>query len=406
MCMSVIRYSWRRRIKLQYSSAAEAERRRPRSLRLNSVKRPPARLHRRVGQRTRSLELRRVASGCNLANGCANGIEAVICRPERDIKEMPLFRWEDVDHSLVSLKLTNLAEEMHHQTVADERRIQFENRGNLNSNTVPSLVLQMKQDRADEWARRVYEIYCDVWQTQGYVKSAAFVRAVYVRGIVPGLRARTGAIASEFAGFATRTSFPIEIGNAHLLSLRLNMQRLEDRWRRRLEIEAKQCEHAERTKNQRVISTSSPDSQDHSSIALHAGNQSPSVSKVPSQACFLPIRSSVPLSEFEATAGKLMVETRRGCPAKYLPQTEIFKIAALLDDKNLPVRSNLEREAARTMAEYNQRYPTRAIKSWRAALSLPQFRRAVRKRFSRAEEKYKKAAASVAPSAGTPRTTI
>ena len=60
------------------------------------------------------------------------------------------FRWEDIDHSLVSLRRTNLAEEMHSQIQADESRIQFENRGNLNGNAVPSLVLKMKQDRADE----------------------------------------------------------------------------------------------------------------------------------------------------------------------------------------------------------------------------------------------------------------
>src|SRR6266568_8810552 len=97
-----------------------------------------------------------------------------------------------------------------------------------------------------------------------------------------------------------------------------------------------------------------------------------------------------PLSTFEASVGELMVQARRECPTKHLPQTEISNIAALLDSKNIPVRDNLEREAARTMAEYNRRHPTSAIKSWRAALSLPQFRRSVRKRFSRAEEKYKK----------------
>ena len=50
---------------------------------------------------------------------------------------MPLFRWEDIDHSLVSLRLIDLAEEMQSQIQADERRIQFENHGNRNSNTVP-----------------------------------------------------------------------------------------------------------------------------------------------------------------------------------------------------------------------------------------------------------------------------
>jgi hypothetical protein len=159
---------------------------------------------------------------------------------------MTVFNWQDIDHRLVILKLTDLAEEMRSQIKVDERRIRLENRGNLNRNTVPSLVLKMKRDRADEWAGRVYEIYCNVWQTQGYVKSAGFVRAVCARGIVPTLRARAEAIASEFAGVAIRTSFPVELHNAHLQSLRLNMLRLEGRWRRRLEIEAKECEHAER----------------------------------------------------------------------------------------------------------------------------------------------------------------
>jgi hypothetical protein len=114
-----------------------------------------------------------------------------------------------------------------------------------------------------------------------------------------------------------------------------------------------------------------------------------------------------PLSEFEATVGKLMVEARTMCPSKYLPGAEILRIAAVLDDQKVPVRSNLEREAARTMAEYNQRHPMAAIKSWRTATGHPQFRRAIRKRFSRAEEKYKKATPSIiAPSAETSRTTI
>jgi hypothetical protein len=117
--------------------------------------------------------------------------------------------------------------------------------------------------------------------------------------------------------------------------------------------------------------------------------------------------TSVSLSEFEATVGKLMVEARTMCAAKYLPRAEILRIADLLDDKGCPVRENLEREAARAMAEFNERYPKAAIKSWRAALSHPQFRRAIRKRFSRAEEKYKKATPSVvSPSAETSRTTI
>jgi hypothetical protein len=114
---------------------------------------------------------------------------------------------------------------------------------------------------------------------------------------------------------------------------------------------------------------------------------------------------SVPLSEFEAMVGKLMVAARRQCPTKYLSKAEVLKIAVLLDEKNVPVRNNLERDAARGMAEYNQQHPTAAIKGWGKALGHPRFGRSVRKRFSRAEEKYKKESAA-GSSAGTPGTTI
>jgi hypothetical protein len=163
---------------------------------------------------------------------------------------MPPFQWEDIDHSLVNLKLSESAEDMHRKIKEDERRIQFENRHNLNDGAVPSLVLRMKQENAHAWAGQVYEIYCDVWQKQGQVKSADFVRAVSARAIKATLRARAGAIAGEFSRFAKRTSFPPTIRDAHLLAHGLEMQRLQTRWARRLEAEAKECEHADRIAKQ------------------------------------------------------------------------------------------------------------------------------------------------------------
>jgi hypothetical protein len=168
------------------------------------------------------------------------------------------FDWKDIDHSLANLKFTDLAEEFHKLIRSDEKRIQFENRLNLNNNAVPSLVLRMKEKRTDEWVQRAYDIYCDVWRTQGATKSAAFVRAVYARGLVPMIVSRTNAIASEFSMFAMRTGFSSGVGNAFLTSFRLKMGRLQDRWRRRLEAEAKECEHAERTKSLSTLAVSAP----------------------------------------------------------------------------------------------------------------------------------------------------
>lgn len=103
----------------------------------------------------------------------------------------------------------------------------------------------MKEERAHEWAGRVYEIYCGVWQTQGYVKSAAFVRAVCAH-IVQLLGVRARSIAHEFSRSARFTNLPFSLRTAHLNKLDLRMRQLQGRWQRRLEIEAKECEHAER----------------------------------------------------------------------------------------------------------------------------------------------------------------
>lgn len=191
-----------------------------------------------------------------------------------------LFRWEEIDHSLARLRLAELSIEMNQLIRADESRIRIEQRGNMNSNTVPSLLLKMQQDRADEWAQKTYEIYCDVWQRQGNEKSAPFLRAVFAHGISVVLRARAGAIASDFTQRSVRTSFPASLTQAHLRGLELNIRRMEARWRRRIEIEAKECEHADRiTKLQlaRVTSGRSSSQKENSAELLSTSNRQPGV---------------------------------------------------------------------------------------------------------------------------------
>jgi len=289
---------------------------------------------------------------------------------------MAAFRWEDIDHSLLRLRLLDLAEEMHSQIRADENRIHFENRGNLNSNAVPSLVLKMKQDRADEQARRVYETYCDIWEKQGHVKSAAFVRAVYARAVVSVLRARTNAIAFEFARFATSTNFPAAIGEAHLQSLRQNMQRLEDRWRRRVEIEAKEWEHAEQRLShaQQIVQrgdiakTKTPAVLAELNLQLPAGAYPPPVhvsTIAPKRN--KPGRSPKLSQDFVVCAGALW---RGALPDSHskVSNDQLRQIAHALDAaRHLPPSDYLEGKYAREIKEFNSRHAkskTRPILTW------------------------------------------
>jgi hypothetical protein len=154
--------------------------------------------------------------------------------------------WEEIDHSLVKLKLADVAEEFRERLEANERHIRFENRNNANTDAATYQILRMKEQNTEEWAKRTYETYREVWQIQGRTKSASFVRAVFTRAIVPLLHARAASIAHEFESFATRTGFPSQLCKANVQSFRLKMLRLEDRWRRWTEAEAKECEHADR----------------------------------------------------------------------------------------------------------------------------------------------------------------
>jgi hypothetical protein len=168
--------------------------------------------------------------------------------PNRGLVQVPptVFQWHAIDRSMVRLKLTDLSIEMNRKTKDDIRRIQFDNRLNMNTNTVPSAILRMHEERTDEWAGRIYQIYCDVWKAQGNVRTAAFVRAVFARAIRMTLTARSSAIRHQFGMWARRTGFHGGLTNAHLNAFDLRMQRLKDRWFRRTEIEAKELEHAEK----------------------------------------------------------------------------------------------------------------------------------------------------------------
>jgi len=155
------------------------------------------------------------------------------------------FAWSLVDHTLVGLKLSALSEEIRRSITDEERQIRFDNRLNRNSQAVPSLLVQMHERRTDEWAEKTYRVYCDVWEKQGYRKTAEFVRAVSAHAIPVIVAARTGAVISQLSAERQRTGSVMEPHNARMASFKQSMERLADRWARKLKIEARECEHAE-----------------------------------------------------------------------------------------------------------------------------------------------------------------
>jgi hypothetical protein len=179
-----------------------------------------------------------------------SGIRQRAASSTESISSVPLPLVWDIHGCSVTSKLSTLAEEFHRKIREDENRILFENRGNLNTNAVTSLVLKMKRESADEWARRAEEIYHSTWQKQGHRETGSFVRAVCAR-ILQLIRTRASSIEAEFV----RRTKPLNHA-ACLKDFQLHMRRLEGSWQRRLESEALDLEEAERTRRLNTLAQS------------------------------------------------------------------------------------------------------------------------------------------------------
>jgi len=99
------------------------------------------------------------------------------------------------------------------------------------------------------------------------------------------------------------------------------------------------------------------------------------------------------LSRFDDLAGRLMAEARpRRGASRRLDNSEYAKIAAELDKQHFRILDHLEHSARKNLASWNQTHPRKAIHTFMEALNgrlnRERFRRAVLRRFSRAEAKF------------------
>jgi len=295
---------------------------------------------------------------------------------------MAIFRWQDIDHRLVLLKLLEMSQALSKRITAEEGRIRFENRLNLNSNTLPSLVLKMKEKYADEQAQKMYEIYCEVWQTQGHEKSAAFVRAVSPH-ILRMLEVRARSIERDFLRFVRSRNSPGSLTMAHRKSLDFRMQQLRGRWQRRLEIEARECEHVERraASPQRTIQKrnmeSSASRAGETTAAIHqtlpAEDHREGHGSLSEPSTKRPGRRPRLSRAFVEYAGTLWREATLDARGK-VSSDRLRQIASALDaDSYLPPSKYLEGKYAKELKEFNRRNSNSKIgpvTTWSQLVSL------------------------------------
>jgi hypothetical protein len=240
---------------------------------------------------------------------------------------MTQFAWNLIDHTLVGLKLSDLSEEMRKSIEDEERQIRDDNRLNQNSQAVPSLLVQMHERRTDEWAEKTYKVYCDVWEKQGYRKTAEFVRAVSAHAIPTIIAARTGAVISQLSAERKRTGSVMEPHNARMASFKQSMERLAGRWARKLNGEARECEHAENA--MRRNAHREHDERQTNQPVLHEGPKSPPAADARTVA---PGVAQVSLADLNVPVGTSLKEAKRallklGTPARKLKDPRILEAA-------------------------------------------------------------------------------
>jgi hypothetical protein len=155
-----------------------------------------------------------------------------------------VFFWHQVDETMANMMLAQASQEIRVLIHEDEQQIYFQNIGNGNSVTIPSQRLEMQRLRSDEWAGRIYELYCETWQCQQKPLSPQFLRAVCQHGIRTLISARIGSVTSELDNEQRRTGqHSSEWLKSVKISFNREMELLFHKWFQAAEIDAKTMEH-------------------------------------------------------------------------------------------------------------------------------------------------------------------
>jgi hypothetical protein len=94
-----------------------------------------------------------------------------------DLADRP-FRWEDLDQRLLSPRLQDLAEDMHKRVAEGERKAAFDAQKTGNTAGYLPRLFEVQHQLTDEWAKKLYDVHCEVWRIQGHSITADFIRAV------------------------------------------------------------------------------------------------------------------------------------------------------------------------------------------------------------------------------------
>lgn len=261
------------------------------------------------------------------------------------------FRWEDIDQPLLTSKTFELAREMHKRANDGERRITFEAAQSGNSSGYLPRYFDFHEQLADEWAEKLYAAYCQTWKEQNRPLLPAFIRAVRDRAIAELLAARKSSVCGQLGFRAMRINEPL---NAHAIGEWMRrMDRLANRWQRKLEGEAVAAEYG--AVKQSGFAGSIAGSGEHAELEDSLGiAESPSrpISEEPRKCG----RASVRPDRFVGVAGSLWLAARQKNGSAKVSNGQLREIASNLDENQfVPPARYLESDCAMKLKAFNSK---------------------------------------------------
>jgi hypothetical protein len=153
------------------------------------------------------------------------------------------FNWQQIDQRLSSILQSKVSGEIRELTTDDVGHIRFQNMHNENSMTIPSQRLRMQRLRTEEWAARLYEGYCEIWQTQRMPISAEFLRGIVKNAISVLCSVRVNTVTYEFVQEQHRMRHDANWLKPALEAFKRDLQMLEHNWNQTAEFDARTVQY-------------------------------------------------------------------------------------------------------------------------------------------------------------------
>jgi hypothetical protein len=155
----------------------------------------------------------------------------------------PQHVWELIDQPLLNAKLAEVAEEMHQKVTEDKAKAHAEGRKRGNATFYPAERIRLEECRADEWAEKIYKASLQVWATQGYKRNLALYQAIYEHLLAPLFASREGAVSADMTMEDQRTGRHGS-STAAVGAFSRAMSQLSSRWKRKMDVAARENEYA------------------------------------------------------------------------------------------------------------------------------------------------------------------